>query len=234
VDALAKQLRADGYEATPVVVDVSARESVAALATKAEELGDVRSVVHTAGLSPEQASADAILAVDLLGVALVLEEFAEVIAPGGAGVVIASMAGHLYPDFPAEQAQQLATTPADELLDLPFVAAIDNSAVAYGFAKQGNLVRVQAANTRWGVRGARVNSISPGVIATPMGQAEVDGENAAVVRMLGRQLQRQAGGHDRRDRRGCRVPPRREVRLGHGPAGRRRRDGRRAESAVGG
>jgi NAD(P)-dependent dehydrogenase (short-subunit alcohol dehydrogenase family) len=184
VDALAKQLRADGYEATPVVVDVSARESVAALATKAEELGDVRSVVHTAGLSPEQASADAILAVDLLGVALVLEEFAEVIAPGGAGVVIASMAGHLYPDFPAEQAQQLATTPADELLDLPFVAAIDNSAVAYGFAKQANLVRVQAANTRWGVRGARVNSISPGVIATPMGQAELDGENAAVVRML--------------------------------------------------
>jgi NAD(P)-dependent dehydrogenase (short-subunit alcohol dehydrogenase family) len=97
-------------------VDVTSRSSVAALAETADESGRVTAVVHTAGLSPQQASAQAVLAVDLLGVALVLDEFARVIAPGGAGVVIASMAGHMYPALDPELQHQLATTPADELL----------------------------------------------------------------------------------------------------------------------
>jgi len=184
--AVATQLEGEGYEVTPAVVDVSSAEQVAALAEQAASLGPVRTVVHTAGLSPVQAPVQAILAVDLLGVALVLEEFAEVIAPSGAGVVIASMAGALSPPFAPEVARQLATTPASELLALP-VAGVDqftSGTQAYGFAKRANQVRVQAASVTWGARGARINSISPGTIATPMNAAEFDGENGALMRMM--------------------------------------------------
>jgi NAD(P)-dependent dehydrogenase (short-subunit alcohol dehydrogenase family) len=186
LDAVARQLHAEGYEATSLVVDVSRRESVTALAERAASLGEVRSVVHTAGLSPVQAPVPAILEVDLLGVALVLEEFGKVVAPGGAGVVIAGMAAHHNPPIPGPDALQLATTPADELMSLPILAPgnFGSAAHAYGFAKQANLLRVQAASTIWGARGARVNAISPGVIATPMGQAELSGPHAAVMKAM--------------------------------------------------
>ncbi|MFF8234918.1 SDR family oxidoreductase [Streptomyces caelestis] len=183
LDAVAKQLHDEGYEATSLVVDVSTHESVTALAERAASLGEVRSVVHTAGLSPVQAPVPAILEVDLLGVALVLEEFGKVVAPGGAGVVIASMAAHHHPPIPGPDALQLATTPADELMSLPILAPgnFAGANYAYGFAKQANLLRVQAAST---IRGARVNAISPGVIATPMGQAELNGPHAAVMKAM--------------------------------------------------
>lgn len=186
VQTVAEQLRGEGHLVTAVHVDVSVRESVAALAAQAASLGEIRYVVHTAGLSPVQAPTPAILAVDLLGVALVLEEFGQVIAAGGAGVVVSSMAGHSYPAFTPEQAGQLATTPAEELLALPIAdpATFAAPAQAYGFAKRANLVRVQAASVSWGARGARINSISPGIIATPMGQAELDGAHGAVIRAL--------------------------------------------------
>jgi NAD(P)-dependent dehydrogenase (short-subunit alcohol dehydrogenase family) len=180
------QLRDEGYEVTSQVVDVSSHESVTALAERAASLGEVRAVAHTAGLSPVQAPVSAILAVDLLGVALVLEEFGKVIAAGGAGVVIASMAGHFQPALPDQDARQLATTPADELLSLPITAPgrFADPGNAYGFAKHANLLRVQAASSTWAARGARINSISPGVIATPMGQAELGSEHGAMMRMM--------------------------------------------------
>lgn len=184
--AVADRLDGEGYAVTARKVDVASRTSVAALAELAASLGEVRSIVHTAGLSPTQAPVPAILAVDLLGVALVLEEFGEVVAPGGAAVVIASMAGHLVPAFPSEQARQLATTPADDLLSLPVCdeAGFPNSGAAYAFAKRANLLRVRAASGTWAARGARVNSISPGVIATPMGQAELKSESGAGMRAM--------------------------------------------------
>ena len=186
VGAVATQLEEEGYEVASAVIDVSSAGPVAALAQQAASLGSVRAVVHTAGLSPIQAPVKAILAVDLLGVALVLEEFAEVIAPGGAGVVIASMAGALRPPFPPEVARQLATTPASELLALPVASAdqFTNGSQAYGFAKRANQVRVQAASVAWGARGARINSVSPGTIATPMNAAELAGEHGELMRMM--------------------------------------------------
>jgi len=186
VRSLGAELEGEGYLVTAAVVDVSARESVAALARRAASLGPVRSVAHTAGLSPVQASVEAILAVDLLGVALVLEEFGGVVAPGGAGVVIASMAGSFTPAPEPAVARQLASTPADELLALPVTRpeSFGNSGDAYGFAKRANQIRVQAASTTWGARGARINSISPGVIATPMGAAELDSEHGVFMRMM--------------------------------------------------
>ncbi len=173
--SVAEALSADGHHVDSRGVDVSSPESVRKLAEHAASLGAVTQVAHTAGLSPSQASAEAILAVDLLGTALVLEEFGEVIAPGGAGVVIASMAGHMFPPLTAEQEQALAHTPATELLGLEFVGPqkITEPGIAYGIAKQANHIRVRAASAHWGRRGARINSISPGIISTPMGQQEL-------------------------------------------------------------
>jgi NAD(P)-dependent dehydrogenase (short-subunit alcohol dehydrogenase family) len=173
--SVTEALSADGHHVDSRGVDVSSPESVRKLAEHAASLGAVTQVAHTAGLSPSQASAEAILAVDLLGTALVLEEFGDVIAPGGAGVVIASMAGHMFPPLTAEQEHALAHTPSSDLLDLEFVSPekITEPGIAYGIAKQANHIRVRAASAHWGKRGARINSISPGIISTPMGQQEL-------------------------------------------------------------
>jgi len=186
LDAVVGQLTGEGHRVTAQVVDVASRESVTDLAHTAAELGEVRSVVHTAGLSPVQAPVAAILAVDLLGVALVLEEFAKVVAPGGAGIVIASMAGYAHAGLDTADARLLAATPADELLALPItdVANFADSGAAYAFAKRANQLRVQAASTAWGAAGARINSISPGVIATPMGRAELDSEHGSRMKSM--------------------------------------------------
>ncbi|MCO6748549.1 SDR family oxidoreductase [Streptomyces albidoflavus] len=183
--AVAERLRGQGHEVVTQAVDVSSASSVTALAEAAAGLGPVTQVVHTAGLSPVQASPAAVLRVDLLGTALVVEEFGHVVAPGGAGVVIASMAGHmLRTPLTAEQESALAHTPAEELLRLPFADPEALGQGAYGLAKYGNRLRVQAASAAWGARGARINSVSPGVIATPMGQQELDGASGRTMRAM--------------------------------------------------
>ncbi|MEW2152309.1 SDR family oxidoreductase [Streptomyces albidoflavus] len=183
--AVAERLRGQGHEVVTQAVDVSSASSVTALAEAAAGLGPVTQVVHTAGLSPVQASPAAVLRVDLLGTALVVEEFGHVVAPGGAGVVIASMAGHmLRTPLTAEQESALAHTPAGELLRLPFADPEALGQGAYGLAKYGNRLRVQAASAAWGARGARINSVSPGVIATPMGQQELDGVSGRTMRAM--------------------------------------------------
>ncbi|MGH3850264.1 MAG: SDR family oxidoreductase, partial [Pseudonocardiaceae bacterium] len=175
LESAASSMIRDGHNVLTCLVDVSSPDSVDYLARRAAELGAITQVAHTAGLSPSQASAEAVLGVDLLGVALMLEAFGTVIAPGGAGVVIASMAAYLFPALTAEQERALAHTPAREILELSCVNpdAVTDSALAYGLAKQANHVRIRAASVNWGRRGARVNSISPGTIATPMGHVEL-------------------------------------------------------------
>jgi NAD(P)-dependent dehydrogenase (short-subunit alcohol dehydrogenase family) len=181
-----ENLTGDGHLVTTVVVDVSDAEAVAGLATTASGLGRVGVVVHTAGLSPVQAPAEAILKVDLLGVAFTLEEFARVVAPGGAGVVIASMAGHLAPAIAPEEESQLARTPARELAALPALelSRHPDPGMAYAYAKRANQLRVRAASVEWGRRGARVNSISPGVISTSMGHAELEGPTGSFMQAM--------------------------------------------------
>jgi NAD(P)-dependent dehydrogenase (short-subunit alcohol dehydrogenase family) len=176
LQAAADDLRNASYAVETRSVDVASRESVRSLADIASTLGNVVQVVNTAGLSPNMAPPDRILAVDLYGSALVFEEFGRVIAKGGAGLVISSMAGHMLPALTREQDKALAFTPADELLDLPFLKgdAVPNSMVAYMVAKRANHLRVQAEAINWGTRGARVNSISPGIIATPLAQHELN------------------------------------------------------------
>ncbi|WP_406358324.1 SDR family oxidoreductase [Streptomyces sp. NBC_00658] len=184
--AAERTLGDEGLTVATQVVDVTSAASVQDLAQTARAAGEVDQVVHTAGLSPVQAPAQAILKVDLLGVALVLDAFAPVIATGGAGVVIASMAGHIGAALTPEQESALASTPADQLLQLPFLSpdTVTDPAAAYGLAKRANHVRVAAASTAWGERGARLNSISPGVISTPMGQQELAGQAGQLIRAL--------------------------------------------------
>lgn len=183
-DAVDKAL-GEGYDVASQVVDVSSRDSTAALAATARELGTVTGVVHTAGLSPVQAPVEAIWRVDLYGVALVLEEFEKVIARGGAGVVISSMSAYMAGGrIPPDALAELAAKPADDLLGLPFVTGIDDPGYAYSVAKRANQARVQAESVRWGGRGARLNSISPGVISTPMGQQELAGGSGAQMRAM--------------------------------------------------
>ncbi|MBP1326877.1 NAD(P)-dependent dehydrogenase (short-subunit alcohol dehydrogenase family) [Leucobacter exalbidus] len=180
-------LSGDGIDVTTKRVDVSSRQSLIELGQEATKLGAVRQIAFTAGLSPVQAPIGAILNVDLVGVAYFLEEFASVVAEGGSAVVIASMAGTFVAGrLPAELEAALAHTPADELLALPFLQgeAVPNSGAAYGIAKRCNQLRMQPASITWGARGARVNSISPGVISTPMGQQELEGESGAGMRSM--------------------------------------------------
>ncbi|WP_454857198.1 SDR family oxidoreductase [Promicromonospora soli] len=181
----AEALRGEGYRVDVHVVDVSSAPSVTELAAAAAAAGPVVQVAHTAGLSPTQAAADRILRVDLLGVAHVVDAFGAVVAPGGAGVVIASMAGSMFAGrFPAELEGALAFTPTEQLMDLPFWSdeAFADPGPAYGVAKRANQLRVQVASLAWGAKGARINSVSPGVISTPMGQEELDGESGAQIR----------------------------------------------------
>jgi len=182
--AAADALTGDGHRVLTREVDVTSRSSVAAVAEMAVEAGRVTAVVHTAGLSPQQAPAEAVMAVDLLGVALTIDEFGRVIEPGGAAVVIASMAGHMQPALDSEVERQLATAPADELLGLEACSKITNSQMAYPFAKRANQIRVAAAAGSWGERGARINSISPGIISTAMGRLELGSESGALMQAM--------------------------------------------------
>lgn len=173
-----------GFDAEAATVDVSSRESVHALATHAASVGDVTALIHAAGVSPSQAPVEAILRVDLYGTALVLEEFGAVIAPGGAGVVIASQSGHRLPALTAEEDRVLATTPTEELLALPLLAGVSDTLDAYQLSKRGNVLRVMAEAVRWGERGARVNAISPGIVITPLARDELTGPRGEGYRTM--------------------------------------------------
>ena len=182
----AVRLRAGGYQVETQPVDVTSRSSVRALAEAAAKRGRVSQLINTAGLSPNMAPVAQVLKVDLYGTALVFEEFETVIAPGGAGLIISSMAGHMLPALTPEQDHALAYTPADELLALPFLQgdAIPNTLAAYMMAKRANALRVQAAAVSWGEQGARVNAISPGIVMTPLAAHELNSPIGDIYRAM--------------------------------------------------
>lgn len=182
LQSAAEAMEAASYTVKTQAVNVTSRISVAALADAAAALGTVKQVINTAGVSPNMAPPETILKVDLYGVALVFDEFERVIAPGGCGIVISSMAGHMPAHLSPEDEHALAFTPTDELLALPILSAtaVPDSMVAYGLAKRANHLRVRAKSLSWGERGARVNSISPGIIATPLAQHEMTSPSAPI------------------------------------------------------
>jgi NAD(P)-dependent dehydrogenase (short-subunit alcohol dehydrogenase family) len=185
-DAAAKTLSDAGFEVSTARVDISSRASVEALVEKATFVGEISGVIHAAGVFPSQASPEMILKVDLYGTALLLEEFGNVIAPGGSCVVISSQSSHRLPALTAEQDKALATTPVEELLALPTLQPdqITDTLHAYQISKRGNSLRVMAEAVRWGKRGARVNTISPGIIITPLANDELNGPRGAGYRHM--------------------------------------------------
>jgi NAD(P)-dependent dehydrogenase (short-subunit alcohol dehydrogenase family) len=185
-DAAAAVLSNAGYDVSTATVDVSSRGSVHALVEAATAIGEVTGVIHAAGVSPSQAPPAVILKVDLYGTALVLEEFGNAIAPGGSCVVIASMSGHRLSALTAEQDKALAMTPTDDLLELAMLQPdqVTDPLHAYQISKRCNSLRVMAEAVRWGKRGARVNTISPGIVITPLAKDELTGPRGAGYRCM--------------------------------------------------
>lgn len=182
----AEDLANAGFEVSAMPVDISSRASVLALVEKAQTLGEITGFVHAAGVSPSQAPIETILKVDLYGTALLLELFGNVIARGGSGVVISSQSGHRLPALTAEQDHLLATTPTEDLLQLDMLQPgnVTDTLHAYQLSKRANSLRVMAEAVRWGQRGARINTISPGIIITPLARDELNGPRGAGYRRM--------------------------------------------------
>ena len=166
-----------GFDAVAVEADISSRKSILNMIAAAQKYGEIAMLINAAGVSPSQASVETILKVDLYGTAVLLEEVGKVIKAGGTGVPIPSQSGHRMAALGAETDEQLAVTPAEELLQLEVLkpANIKDTLHAYQMAKRCNVKRVMAEAIKWGVKGARINSISPGIIVTPLALDEFNG-----------------------------------------------------------
>lgn len=166
-----------GFDVEPAETDISSRESILSLIAKSKEYGEIKMLVNGAGVSPSQAPIEAILKVDLYGTAVLLEEVGKVIAEGGCGVTISSQSGWRMPQLTAEEDEELATTPTEELLELEILQPenIKDTLHAYQMAKRCNEKRVMAQSVEQGKRGARLNDIAPKIIVTPLAVDEFNG-----------------------------------------------------------
>ncbi len=176
-EAVSRILSDAGFDAVPLEMDLSSRDSILHAIHTAQAYGEIGVLINVAGVSPSQAPVEAILNVDLYGTAVLLEEVGKVIRPGGVGVTISSQSGWRMPALTAEEDRQLATTPTEELLSLPMLQPenIRDTLHAYQLAKRCNEKRVMAEAVKWGERGARLNAIAPGIIVTPLAIDEFNG-----------------------------------------------------------
>lgn len=175
--SISKILNDAGFDTLPLDMDLSSRPSIQNMISEAQKYGEIKMLVNAAGVSPSQASIETILKVDLYGTAVLLEEVGKVISEGGVGVTISSQSGKRMPQLTAEEDAMLACTPTDELLSLDILKPenIRDTLHAYQMAKRCNEKRVMAESVKWGKRGARLNSISPGIIVTPLAIDEFNG-----------------------------------------------------------
>ncbi|MCH5150589.1 MAG: SDR family oxidoreductase [Spirochaetales bacterium] len=173
----AKIMNEAGFDALPAECDISSRESILNLIAEGQKYGEIAYLINAAGVSPSQASVETILKVDLYGTAVLLEEVGAVIACDGSGVTISSQSGHRLGALSAQEDELLATTPTQELLQLELLKPenIRDTLHAYQLAKRCNEKRVMAQAVKWGMRGARLNAIAPGIIVTPLALDEFNG-----------------------------------------------------------
>lgn len=176
-EGIAAMMNNAGFDVVPMEMDLSSRSSISGLIAEAQRQGEITMLVNAAGVSPSQAPIETILKVDLYGTAVLLEEVGKVIGKGGVGITISSQSGHRMPALSPEVDEQLATTPTEELLSLEVLQPqnIRDTLHAYQMAKRCNVKRVMAEAVKWGERGARINSISPGIIVTPLAIDEFNG-----------------------------------------------------------
>lgn len=175
--AIAKIMNEAGFDVVPMEMDLSSRDSILRLIAEGQKYGEITMLINAAGVSPSQAPVEAILKVDLYGTAVLLKEVGKVIAPGGVGVTISSQSGHRMKQLTPQEDEQLACTPVEELLSLDMLQPekIENTLHAYQMAKRCNEKRVMAEAVKWGEKGARINSISPGIVVTPLALDEFNG-----------------------------------------------------------
>ncbi len=185
-EAIADTMNKAGFTAVPVEMDLSSRASILALIDTAQQYGEISMLVNAAGVSPSQASIETILKVDLYGTAVLLEEVGKVISRGCVGVTVSSQSGHRMPALGIELDEQLATAPTEELLTLEALQPknIRDALHAYQMAKRCNVKRVMAEAVKWGSRRARINSISPGIIVTPLALDEFNGPRGDFYRNM--------------------------------------------------
>ena len=174
---IAKIMNDAGFDVETLEMDLSSRESILHMIQIAQNYGDITTLINGAGVSPSQAPIESILKVDLYGTAVLLEEVGTVISKGGVGVTISSQSGHRMKQLTPLEDEQLATTPTEELLALELLQPrnIKDTLHAYQLAKRCNEKRVMAEAIKWGQKGARINSISPGIIVTPLAIDEFNG-----------------------------------------------------------
>ena len=176
-EIIAKTMAEAGFDVETVECDISSRDSIRNIIEVAQGYGEIAYFINAAGVSPSQAPIETILKVDLYGTAVLLEEVGKVIKENGVGVTISSQSGHRMKQLGAKIDEELATTPTEELLNLEVLQPenIDDTLHAYQLAKRCNVKRVMYEACRWGEKGARINSISPGIIVTPLAIDEFNG-----------------------------------------------------------
>lgn len=176
-ESIAKIMNEAGFDVVPVQMDLSDKASILDFIKTGQTYGEVAMLINAAGVSPSQASVETILKVDLYGTAVLLEEVGKVIKKDGVGVTISSQSGHRMAQLTAAEDELLACTPVEELLSLEILQPenIKDTLHAYQMAKRCNEKRVMYEAVKWGEKGARINSISPGIIVTPLAIDEFNG-----------------------------------------------------------
>ena len=198
LERVGDDFRRGGYDVKAMVVNALQKESIDAFAKKAAELGPVMYFIDTAGASPNQASPEHIVDLDMVGTGYAVDAFGEVMAQGGAGLIISSQAAYMYP-IPNDIELQLVNTPTEGLKEVKFIqeVALQNSGLAYMIAKRMNHLQAQrAAATSWRNRRARINTISPGVIVTPLAYDEFNANGEGYQRMIDASAAQRTGTSD--------------------------------------
>ena len=186
LERVSNEFKYSGYDVETMIVNALEKDSIKAFAEKAASLGDVMCFIDTAGASPNQAKPEHIVNLDMLGTGYAVDAFGKVMAKGGAGLIISSQAAYMYP-IPNEIELEILKTPTEKLADLPIVkeTAMSNSGFAYMIAKRINHLQAQkAAATSWKERRARINTISPGVIVTPLAYDEFNANGEGYQKMI--------------------------------------------------
>lgn len=198
LEKAAHDFRYSGYDVETMAVNAKDKDSAEAFAEKAASLGPVMYFIDTAGASPNQSDAKHILELDMVGTGYAVDAFGKVMAKGGAGLIVASQTGYMYP-IPYETEQEILNTPTEKLMELPFIqeTAMQSSGLAYMIAKRVNqLQAMKAAATSWKERRARINTISPGVIVTPLAYDEFAAAGAGYQRMIDASAAERTGSSD--------------------------------------
>lgn len=174
-----------------VACDVSSPSAVADLIEQVRRLGPFRGLAHAAGVSPTMADVRRVFEIDLVGTALLLDAFEPLVGPGSAAVCFASSSAYQLAMMGIDaELQSLVSEPrAPGFLDV-VGERFSDSGLAYAWAKRGVIAVAARAAVTWGRRGGRVNSVSPGLIDTPMGQKEAEQQPIMKVMLENTPLER--------------------------------------------